>query len=715
MNKLTYILSVISFIFLGNAYAQTNQHPSGYHKCGTEESWTDDVNADPANAAKREAFNELVRSTLQQGVSSNRSEKRIIPVVFHIIHEGGSENISKEQVLDQVRILNEDFARTNADFGSTPAPFAAVAANTNIEFRLATKDDQGNCTDGIVRVFSAKTNGANNANGVKNISRWNSTKYLNVWVVRSIGDLGDIQGTILGYAQFPFGGLLSTDGIVVRHDCIGSVGTAGPGGGGMFGARKGRTATHEVGHWLGLRHVWGDADCGSDGVDDTPIAQAPNYGICFSNFPHKVGACASAEDNPNGEMFVNYMDYSDDQCMTMFSEGQSEIMNLVLDGFRSYLVSDENLAATGTRDEDIANPITCVPIANFSQNFNMVCTGNPVSYTDISFNASNYDRAWQFEGGTPSSSSSATQSVNYASPGRFNTSITVSNGAGQDALTKNSSIVVSENVGQYEGPYSENFSDDGRFNSDYIVQTEDNNRWMRRATNGINNSECLMLDNINNSPSSIDAFITPSFKANSISSPSLAFEIAYAERGGTPNDILRIYASTNCGRTWGSPIVTYSAAQMFSAGLYTNNFTPTSNNQYKLLVRSLSTTLANNANVRFKFEFTSGTTRGNNIFIDNINIGTALGLEDLSDRIGLNVFPNPTGALSQLTFDIEKPSQLSISIFDILGKRIANTYSGNIGSGQHLFNVDLSAYPAGLYTIRVEVDGLVAHKKLVKN
>ncbi|UPT65747.1 MAG: hypothetical protein M0D57_14645 [Sphingobacteriales bacterium JAD_PAG50586_3] len=128
---------------------------------------------------------------------------RIIPVVFHVLHDGGPENISKAQIEDQIRILNEDFRRLNADTVNTPQPFKAVAADCNIEFRLANKDPQGNCTDGIIRINTPKTNDASDDNGAKGVSYWPRNQYLNVWVVKNIDDQGS-GGIILGYAQLPF-------------------------------------------------------------------------------------------------------------------------------------------------------------------------------------------------------------------------------------------------------------------------------------------------------------------------------------------------------------------------------------------------------------------------------------------------------------------------------------------------------------------------------
>ena len=244
----------------------------------------------------------------QAGNQRNASVVRIIPVVFHIIHIGGPENISRTQCVNQIDSLNMDFRRLNADAAQTPAPFQALGGDAEIEFRLATLDPQGNCTDGVVRVYSELTTDARN--NVKALSYWPSNKYLNIWVVKSIENTSGAAGIILGFAQFP-GGAASTDGVVMRHDVVGSIGTAANAG---FD-NTGRTATHEVGHWLNLRHIWGDATCGSDLVSDTPVHNTSNGG-CPAQ-PH-YSTCSGAPR----EMTMNYMDYTYDACMYMFTEQQ---------------------------------------------------------------------------------------------------------------------------------------------------------------------------------------------------------------------------------------------------------------------------------------------------------------------------------------------------------------------------------------------------------
>ncbi len=240
---------------------------------------------------------------------------RTIRVIVHVVYNTSTENISDAQVQSQIRILNEDYARANADAGNTPSVFSGLAANTQIQFVL----------DRIIRKQTTVTSWSTN-DYVKYTSRGGSdviepASYLNIWVC-------NLGGGVLGYAQFP-GGASATDGVVIGYKYFGDIGTA------TAPFNKGRTATHEVGHYLNLRHIWGDdgtACTGTDYVDDTPNQADENYGC--PTFP-----TVSCSNGPNGDMFMNYMDYTDDACMNMFSAGQSARMNATLDGARSGLVS----------------------------------------------------------------------------------------------------------------------------------------------------------------------------------------------------------------------------------------------------------------------------------------------------------------------------------------------------------------------------------------
>lgn len=227
-----------------------------------------------------------------------------IPVVVHVIYRTAAENISDAQVNSQIAILNADYAGLNSDFANVPSLFAGIKSGSGIQFCLAKTDPNGNPTTGINRVATTRTSFTSN-DGVKSSSTgganaWNSTKYLNIWVCT-------LGGGLLGYAQFPNTGTASTDGVVILNTAFGNTGTA------AAPFNKGRTATHEVGHWLNLRHIWGDATCGNDQVNDTPTQSTANYGC--PTFPKPT--CGNTSD-----MFMNYMDYVDDACMYTFSAGQ---------------------------------------------------------------------------------------------------------------------------------------------------------------------------------------------------------------------------------------------------------------------------------------------------------------------------------------------------------------------------------------------------------
>jgi hypothetical protein len=246
-----------------------------------------------------------------------------IPVVVHVVWNTADQNISDAQIQSQIDVLNHDFRATNADVNTVPGVFQNLVADSRIEFFLATTDPAGNPTDGITRtqtnVTSFGTDDAIKSSASGGADAWPADRYLNMWT-------GRLSGGLLGYAQFP-GGPPGTDGVVILHSAFGTTGTA------TAPFHLGRTATHEVGHFLNLFHIWGDdgSGCGgSDEVDDTPNQGGENVGV--PTFPH-----VSCNNGPNGDLFMNYMDYVDDAVMVMFTNGQSARMEACLDGVRTSL------------------------------------------------------------------------------------------------------------------------------------------------------------------------------------------------------------------------------------------------------------------------------------------------------------------------------------------------------------------------------------------
>lgn len=277
-----------------------------------------------------------------------------IPVVVHVVYNTTAQNISDAQIISQMDVLNEDFRKLNADKVNIPSAFSSVAADCNITFCLAKKDPNGNSTTGIIRKYTSTTSFIDDkvkSSTTGGSTAWPSSKYLNIWVC----NLGD---GLLGYAQFP-GGPAATDGVVMLYTAFGRVGNvAAP-------YNKGRTATHEVGHWLNLRHIWGDANCGNDYVNDTPTQQTSNYGC--PTYP-KV-TCSNS-----GDMSMNYMDYVNDACMYMFTSGQSSRMNALFasTGARYSLKSSTACQTTSTS-----------PTPTVSSTSNFVTIGTGTSKTGV--------------------------------------------------------------------------------------------------------------------------------------------------------------------------------------------------------------------------------------------------------------------------------------------------------------------------------------------
>ncbi|WP_211266903.1 zinc metalloprotease [Nonomuraea candida] len=258
--------------------------------------------------------------TRKNARAAGREEVVTIPIVVHVVHATAEQNIGQEQIDSQLKVLNEDFRKANPDVGKVPGVWKELVADARLEFKLADKDPDGKPTSGVIRKETS-VRAFEPDDAVKYAERggsdaWPADRYLNVWVC-------ELNGA-LGYAQFP-GGPAATDGIVIKHSAFGTTGTAAAPYDG------GRTATHEIGHWFNLRHIWGDDGdgcSGSDFVDDTPNQAGQNRGI--PTFPH-----VSCDNGPNGDMFMNYMDYTEDAGMYMFTKGQAERMDAALAGPRS--------------------------------------------------------------------------------------------------------------------------------------------------------------------------------------------------------------------------------------------------------------------------------------------------------------------------------------------------------------------------------------------
>ena len=301
------------------------------------------------NCGTEEYMRRYFKPELQKPGSANGHDRDTvpneiisIPVVIHLLFNTNEQNISDDQVRSQIDVLNRDFRRMNVDAANTPASFKPFAADTRIMFCLAQVAPDGRSTKGIVRKYTSKEfflgDDGMKYSAAGGDDAWDNKKYLNIWVC-------SLFGRSLGYATPP-GGPADKDGVVINFDVFGTKGIV------RYPYDKGRTTTHEVGHWLGLKHIWGDSNCGTDDVDDTPRQLGYNYGC--PSFPH-VTSCSQTA---NGDMFMNFMDFTDDACMNMFTSGQKMKMRGLFalgnsrNSFLNSFACDSTLASGGPLPDD---------------------------------------------------------------------------------------------------------------------------------------------------------------------------------------------------------------------------------------------------------------------------------------------------------------------------------------------------------------------------
>jgi len=345
--KQTYPL-ILLFVFLttgSNFFAQSE-------KCATMQVLEKRIETDPTTLIRMEQTESQTHAWISENKNILKHKNQAksgalvtIPVVVHVLYNNATENVSYEQIMSQIDGLNEDFRLLNADSLDDTHPFWWYTADTQIEFCLASVDPNGNATTGITRTFTNVTgfsgDGSEKFTALGGKDNWDPTKYLNIWVC----DLS-ASGGVLGYAAFPsdLTSYPGEDGVVIHYQAFGYIGTAGTGG---FSANDlGRTGTHEVGHWLNLRHIWGDEICGDDFVPDTQIAEDANYGC--PSFPHNPwSTCGSDGD---GEMYMNYMDYVDDYCMVMFTYDQGTRMLSTLFGERDGLLTSQGCGTASLQE-----------------------------------------------------------------------------------------------------------------------------------------------------------------------------------------------------------------------------------------------------------------------------------------------------------------------------------------------------------------------------
>jgi PKD repeat protein len=661
--------------------------------CGTDHVYQEALRKDPSIANKKNALEEFTKNYVKtHAVQHSSNTPYIIPTVVHIIHNWGPENISDAQVKDAIRIANEDLRKLNADTALVNPPFIPIIGNMNIELRLAQIDPDGNCTNGITRTASPLTFSAND-NVKQQLISWDNSKYLNIWVVQHISFNAG------GYAYYPGTAPPGCEGVVVLNQQFGGIGQSC---GSNFCKR---TLTHELGHYFNLAHTWGSSNtCGDpnncsidDGVADTP---------------DNVGNCQTCNLNANTCGFLenveNYMDYA--TCTKMFTQGQAMRSDAALNstvGWRLDLWQPANLVATGT-DGTTLPP--CIPTTYFSQSALMICAGDSIHYTDLSWNANVTSWSWNFPGGTPSTSSFQNPTVTYNIPGTYNVSLTAGTASGTMTYTRNNAVYVSATSPMYSTwQYFEGFEQSPLPNANWLVVDTNFVGWQRTINVAYSGVHCAYIDNLGNTYGDVDQLISPSYDLTTVNNPSLYFRVAYAQVD-TARDLLRVLVSTNCGKTWQPRYAKYGSA-LSTVGPQSNPFVPSNFTQWRMDSIGLPQ-FANQANVRFKFEFTSR--GGNNIYLDDINLSSPLGINETQNTIfAFSVFPNPSRGSSVASFKLSDGGNVTVRLTDVLGREVLVIAEKEMSAGEQQIELNTAGLNAGVYFVTLNVDGRSVTEKLL--
>jgi hypothetical protein len=623
--------SLVLVLVTSLSFLVSTKRSSGQDRCGTVEVTQKLKNTKSLRETDHEFESWLRQRRSRSSSRSNASEGYIIPVVVHIVHKGEAigtgTNISDAQVLSQISVLNKDYNRLNVDASNTPAEFQSVAGSINIGFVLAKQTPEGLPTSGIVRVRGTKSQWTTDDNtSLKSLSYWPAENYLNIWVT-------DLSSSLLGYAQFPVSSLTGledgegnrlTDGVVIDYAVFGSKAD------GAFNLlssfASGRTTTHEVGHFLGLRHIWGDdsGSCaGSDYVDDTP-----NQGNSTSGCPSQPQTSCGVHT-----MFQNYMDYTNDACMNLFTTGQVSRMATVLANSprRVSLLSsvgayDPAPVANDLGVQSIISPISKECAGPSTPTFQVINKGtNTIAKSRMSLTVNGTIvevKDFTFASGLNAGGVCAISFSSFpltTGTYTFMLAIVTTNDVTDGKLNDNQftgTTTVRETIAL---PFSERFSS---IPISWTISNPDGKTtWQNLSVPKDGQSNGAMYIHYYNSSEATgekDIVLTPTFSLVGAIAPFVSFDVAYA-RNQNLNDGLAVYVLSNCSEdlSQGTQLYFKEGSALVTTSASNSAFTPTTENQWKNVLIDLHQ-FAGQSHVQLAFVGINGT--GNNLYLDNIAV-----------------------------------------------------------------------------------------------
>ncbi len=635
-------------------------------------------------------FEKWMQNKLNQRKTAPLSTQRTqttytIPIVVHIIHNGEAIgtgiNISDAQILSQIKVLNDDFNRLNADQTNTPAVFQSVAGSFDVQFILAQQDPNGLATNGIVRVKGSQSSWTFGNNYLlKSQSYWPAEQYLNVWVTY----LTDY----LGYTQLPVSSTLPgledssnerlTDGIVINYREFGTIDA------GSFDLHpkynKGRTLTHEMGHFFGLRHVWGD---GSDCTNTDYVADTPTQSNSSAGCPaHPKIDCTTAK------MFQNYLDYSDDACMNIFTQGQVARMNTIIQNSprRVELPNSPGSQPPTSVANDLGIKTILSPAATACGGFIMPSIAvrnygtNAITSAQIQFRKDG--SIVETKGILSSLSINAEQQIDFT-PISLNNSTSysfefsiISTNSGTDGNANNNLKGLTSITPTLAAlPVIESFSP---FPSTWSIDNPDGlTKWVTNSSSG---KPSIFIDFYNYTElGAVDKLITPLLDLATATSATLIFDRAYTTYPGVTGERLRVLASNAC-RFDNSPVVLFDKSDdnLRTAPSTTSAFVPTSA-QWVTEVIPLTQFLGQS--VQLAFEGTNA--NGNNLYLSNVRIITGtfldLALSKLESPSPVSCQSNPSP-----TIRVKNNGNIPITSFTV-----STTFNGGSVQTQNFSNLSI--------------------------
>ena len=637
----------------------------------------------PEARMQAEQAKRLLEFQTEQGIlAGQREDLLIIPVVFHVIHNNGPENISDAQIYDAVDVLNATLRAMDSQVSDVIPEFEDLVADIEIEFRLAQKAPNGDCHSGINRIVSELTYEGDS--DMKALIQWPRNKYMNVWVCAEAAGAA-------GYTLLPSsvqGQWAALDGIVLQHSYCGSIGTSN-----LF---RSRTLTHEVGHWLNLEHTWGpsntpalQSNCNEDdNVSDTP--ETIGWQSC-----NLAGSTCGSLDNVQ-----NYMDYS--YCSRMFTEGQKTRMRtaaLSSIAQRNQLSQASNLQATGVAGPDIL----CE--AKFDLDRDVVCIGDGIQFTDESFHG---PTSWTWDFGDGTSSTEQSPFHTYTQPGTYDVSLTIGNGSQQVSSTVDQAVVVLQ-AGAMQLPMNQSFESwEYPSNQWFVENPGDDEAWEITENAAATGSRSLKLNNHSNNIEFNEDFLrTATMDMTGADEIRISYKWAFTHRSLSTetDDRLRVSVTRDCGGDWDLRKMHRGFTDLPSADPTPYPFTPSDADEWNSNTIVLTQDVYKTPNFRVQFEFQSQL--GNNIYLDDINVVKVGGPVDVAEAQAetesWTLAPNPSVSSSSVFFTSAQTGWSTLEVLDASGRRLSLDRQ-LVEAGTHEWPLELQL-SQGVYLVRLQTAG----------